>query len=65
MICQENKQLKAHHLDGYNWCKEKRFDISNGVTCCDRCHKLFHKIYGRGKNTKEQFIEFLQIYGLH
>ena len=24
--------LRAHHLDGYNWCKEKRIDINNGIT---------------------------------
>ena len=50
--------LNAHHLDGYNWCKEKRTDINNGVTLCDNCHKEFHKIYGLGNNTKEQYEAF-------
>ena len=47
----------VHHLDGYDWCKEKRTDESNGITLCTNCHKNFHSIYGFGNNTKEQFYE--------
>lgn len=59
-ICGDNKggNLNAHHIDGYNWCKERRTDIDNGVTLCDICHNTFHKIYGFGNNTKEQYNEF-------
>ena len=51
--------LNAHHLDGYNWCKEKRTDVNNGATLCEKCHENFHKIYGYGNNTKKQFNEFI------
>lgn len=61
--------LEVHHLNGYNWDKEKRFDFSNVITLCANCHKNFHDRYGRGNNTKEQFeswihktIDYLQIY---
>lgn len=52
--------LCAHHLDGYHWCKEKRFNLDNLVTLCVTCHKLFHKKYGKNNNTKEQFLEFME-----
>lgn len=58
--CGDSKggNLVAHHLDGYDWCKEKRININNGITLCDYCHTDFHMEYGYGDNTKEQFDEF-------
>lgn len=54
----KKRNLNAHHLDGWNWATNKRFDLNNGITLCEQCHKEFHNIYGRGNNTKEQFMEF-------
>lgn len=60
VCCGKQKgELNVHHLDGYNWCKEKRTDVNNGVCLCEDCHKLFHSIYGNGFNTKEQFYNFM------
>lgn len=39
-------------------CQEL-WDINNGITLCQKCHKLFHKIYGKTNNTREQLEEFL------
>lgn len=52
-------RLNVHHLDGYNWCKEKRLDDTNGITLCENCHSNFHAYYGSGNNTKEQFEEWI------
>lgn len=51
--------IVAHHLNGYNWDKENRTNIDNGITLCENCHNEFHNLYGRGNNTKEQFKEWL------
>lgn len=51
--------LIAHHLDSWDWCKEKRLDVENGITLCRVCHKRFHDEYGYGKNTKKQFITYM------
>lgn len=51
-------RLNAHHLNGYHWFKEGRFDVNNGVTLCTDCHKEFHSTYGIKNNTKEQYEEF-------
>lgn len=60
--CGDSKgsNLNAHHKDGYNWCKEKRLDVNNGVTLCKNCHSEFHKMYGYGNNTYNQFEEFIK-----
>ena len=51
-------KLNAHHLDGWNWCEEKRFDIDNGITLCEKCHNNFHSVYSKGNNTEEEFLLF-------
>lgn len=53
-------RLAAHHLDGWDWCAEKRYEISNGVTLCIQCHNSFHSRYGRGGNTADQFANFME-----
>ena len=57
--CGSNKNLNAHHLNSYHWYKEGRTDVNNGVTLCGDCHKLFHEIYTRYNNTKEQYEEWI------
>lgn len=55
-------KLNAHHMDGYHWCKNRRDDISNGVTLCKKCHIKFHRIYGHKFNTEFQFKQFQYLY---
>ena len=62
VICNKREgALNAHHLVGWNWCKEKRVDIENGVTLCKKHHSDFHNIYKYGDNSKEQFEEYKKL----
>jgi hypothetical protein len=56
---QHSGNINAHHIDGYEWCKEKRYNIENGVTLCKKCHDKFHYLYGYGNNTKNQYFDFI------
>jgi hypothetical protein len=61
IVCDEQKmKLNTHHLNNYHWCEEGRLDPKNGVTLCEKCHKEFHKKYGRINNNLFQFIEFME-----
>lgn len=51
--------LTCHHLNSWDIHIDQRYDISNGITLTKTIHQAFHKEYGAGKNTKEQFEKFL------
>ena len=54
-ICKDKSggNLVAHHIEGYNYNKDLRITLENGVTLCEKCHNKFHKKYGKGNNTKK------------
>ena len=53
---QEELKLLEEYVE--SWHK----DNSNGVVLSEDVHKLFHSLYGKGDNTKEQYEEFKQRY---
>jgi DNA-directed RNA polymerase subunit RPC12/RpoP len=63
-VCQKTKirggVLHSHHIQNFAQFPELRFAIDNGITFSKQIHKLFHKIYGKKNNTKEQLEEFLK-----
>lgn len=57
--CGSRKDLVAHHLNSYHWCKDRRVDVTNGVSLCTFHHRKFHSIYGYKHNTENQFKDFI------
>jgi len=55
----KNRDLNAHHILNYSDNKKYRWNINNGITFCQNCHKEFHKKYTCFNNTKEQLQEYL------
>jgi hypothetical protein len=51
----------VHHLNGWDNFADERFDKHNAITLSENIHKEFHKQYGYGNNTKEQFYEFVDM----
>lgn len=43
LSCGEKTNLVAHHIVPFSECAELQTVISNGITLCDRCHKMIHK----------------------
>lgn len=58
VICGERSKLNSHHLNAWASFPDERYDLDNGVTLCEIHHEMFHDIYGKGKNTKEQFEDY-------
>lgn len=58
-ITKKRRLFHAHHIESWDNNLEKRYNIDNGITFCSDCRMEFHKIYGRGNNTRKQLGLFL------
>lgn len=55
VICGSTKTLQADHVLSYAYHPELRFNVDNGRTLCQHCHRTKTKTFGRkAKNLKRQ-----------
>ena len=67
-VCEKcNKRLKttralhAHHIKSWDKFPKDRYDRSNGVVLCIKCHNAFHKKYKfEALNRPELLDEYLE-----
>lgn len=60
-ICKTKEKIHTHHINGYDWDIENRFNPNNGIPICEKHHWEFHNKYGRGNNTYNQYEEYKRI----
>ena len=51
-------KLHAHHLNSFTAFPDLRYDLANGVTLCVKHHMEFHRQFGMGGTTAEQFQQY-------
>ena len=44
--CGSKEKINAHHILAQKHYPDKRYDIDNGITLCEKCHIQIHQKYG-------------------
>ena len=55
--CETTKTLEVHHIRKWSDFPAFRFDVSNGITLCKKCHK---RVTGNEEIYSEFFIKLLE-----
>lgn len=57
--CGSVEKMHGHHMYNFADYPSKRYDVSNVVIFCEKCHIKFHQKYGKSMNNPEQVDEFI------
>jgi hypothetical protein len=60
VICGVSGELIAHHKDSWIISVEGRRDVDNSTTVCRVHHEEFHNKYGKGSNTNEDWLKYVE-----
>ena len=60
-VCFSSEDLESHHLYGYEQVDSLRYELSNGITLCLKCHEKMHAIFGKEHIFPYQYVQFKQI----
>lgn len=50
--CGSKEKINAHHIFAWKYYPDKRYDVKNGMTLCEKCHIKIHQKYGY--NSREE-----------
>jgi hypothetical protein len=56
--------MEAHHIADWASFPDKRFDVTNGVCLCRRCHRGvggFHSVFPHGPYNSDMLDQFLKV----
>lgn len=57
---QRGGKLVAHHIYSWKTHKHLRHTVSNGITFCEPCHIMFHRLFGYKNSTRKKLSTFLR-----
>lgn len=57
--CDSDGYITAHHIKSFAHYPDLRFELSNGKTLCEECHKKTDNYKGRAKGSKIMSISHL------
>jgi 5-methylcytosine-specific restriction endonuclease McrA len=58
--CASKNSLNSHHILNFIDNMEKAIELDNGITLCEKCHKDFHRIYGKRNTNSKKLLDFLR-----
>lgn len=59
--CGGQNNLHAHHILARRFAEKTRVDFSNGATLCAKCHREFHRIYGKKNQSVDDFCKWMKM----